>query len=135
MPGMAASADIVVGKRTILSYLLSPLMKFPDGSWRKTFSFPAGTHLEYKFTRGSWNTEAVDSLGSVPSNHSLNVEEDTIIQKVFLGSSGERPWTIDNLGAGDIYLSLFKDTLQAGRSEPGDVLGTYDNAAFAHRAY
>jgi len=34
VPGMAASADIVVGKRTILSYLLSPLLKFRDGAFR-----------------------------------------------------------------------------------------------------
>jgi adhesin transport system membrane fusion protein len=34
MPGMAASADIAVGKRTILSYILSPLMKFRDGAFR-----------------------------------------------------------------------------------------------------
>lgn len=34
MPGMGASADIAVGKRTILSYLLSPLLKFRDGAFR-----------------------------------------------------------------------------------------------------
>lgn len=34
VPGMAASADIAVGKRTILSYLLSPLLKFRDGAFR-----------------------------------------------------------------------------------------------------
>ena len=34
VPGMAATADIVVGKRTILSYLLSPLLKFRDGAFR-----------------------------------------------------------------------------------------------------
>jgi len=34
MPGMAASADIKVGKRTILSYILSPLLKFRDGAFR-----------------------------------------------------------------------------------------------------
>ena len=34
MPGMAASADIAVGKRTILSYILSPLMEFRDGAFR-----------------------------------------------------------------------------------------------------
>lgn len=33
-PGMPASADIVVGKRTILSYILSPLLKFRDGAFR-----------------------------------------------------------------------------------------------------
>ena len=34
MPGMGASADIAVGKRTILSYVLSPLLKFRDGAFR-----------------------------------------------------------------------------------------------------
>lgn len=34
VPGMPASADIVVGKRTILSYILSPLFKFSDGAFR-----------------------------------------------------------------------------------------------------
>ncbi len=34
MPGMGASADITVGKRTILSYILSPLLKFRDGAFR-----------------------------------------------------------------------------------------------------
>lgn len=34
VPGMAASADIAVGKRTILSYILSPLLKFRDGAFR-----------------------------------------------------------------------------------------------------
>lgn len=29
-PGMTVSADVVVGKRTVLSYLLSPLLKFRD---------------------------------------------------------------------------------------------------------
>lgn len=34
IPGMAATADISVGKRTILSYILSPLLKFRDGAFR-----------------------------------------------------------------------------------------------------
>lgn len=34
MPGMGASADIAVGKRTILSYILSPLLIFRDGAFR-----------------------------------------------------------------------------------------------------
>lgn len=34
MPGMAASADIAVGNRTILSYILSPLLQFRDGAFR-----------------------------------------------------------------------------------------------------
>jgi len=34
VPGMAASVDIVVGKRAILSYLISPLARFRDGVFR-----------------------------------------------------------------------------------------------------
>lgn len=40
MPGMAASADIAVGKRTILSFILSPLLKFRDGAFRADSEFP-----------------------------------------------------------------------------------------------
>lgn len=42
VPGMPASADIVVGKRTILSYILSPLLKFSDGAFR------AGSTMDLK---------------------------------------------------------------------------------------
>lgn len=34
VPGMTAVADIVVGKRTVLSYILSPLMRFRDVAFR-----------------------------------------------------------------------------------------------------
>lgn len=34
VPGMAATADIAVGKRTVLSYILSPMLKFRDGAFR-----------------------------------------------------------------------------------------------------
>ena len=40
VPGMAASADITVGKRTILSYILSPLLKFRDGAFRADSAVP-----------------------------------------------------------------------------------------------
>lgn len=41
VPGMAATADIAVGKRTILSYILSPLLKFRDGAFRADMAFPS----------------------------------------------------------------------------------------------
>ncbi len=44
VPGMAASADIAVGKRTILSYLLSPLLKFRDGAFRADAPLVATFH-------------------------------------------------------------------------------------------
>lgn len=44
VPGMAASADIVVGKRTILSFILSPLLKFRDGAFRADSQFNLKSH-------------------------------------------------------------------------------------------
>jgi serine phosphatase RsbU (regulator of sigma subunit) len=50
-----------------------------DGAWERTFSFQAGTHLEFKFTRGSWATEAVDPDGLERQNYRLDVLRDTIV--------------------------------------------------------
>src|SRR5439155_3366954 len=49
------------------------LEKREDGSWSQAFKFPAGTELEYKVTRGSWQTEAVSAEGVVPKNFKLHV--------------------------------------------------------------
>ncbi len=44
-----------------------------DGKWTKELSFPQGTALEFKFTKGTWMNEAVDANGIVPSNHQHKV--------------------------------------------------------------
>jgi predicted alpha/beta superfamily hydrolase len=49
------------------------LAKQLDGSWSRTLSFPAGSELEYKITRGSWSTEAVTAEGIIPKNFKLRV--------------------------------------------------------------
>jgi predicted alpha/beta superfamily hydrolase len=49
------------------------LEKREDGSWSQSFKFPAGTELEFKVTRGSWQTEAVSAEGVVPQNFKLHV--------------------------------------------------------------
>lgn len=51
----------------------------PDGSWSRTFAFHAGVRLEYKITRGSWQTEAVNAGGVVPPNSVLEVTNDTTV--------------------------------------------------------
>ena len=35
LPGMTASADVVVGQRSVLSYLLSPLLRFSTRAMRE----------------------------------------------------------------------------------------------------
>jgi predicted alpha/beta superfamily hydrolase len=51
-----------------------------NGVWQKKFSFNKGENLEFKFTLGSWETEALNDDGSVPSNYKLKVESDTTIE-------------------------------------------------------
>ena len=55
------------------------LEKQEDGSWTGAYTFPAGTQLEYKITRGSWETEAVGADGTVPGNFTLNVQSNETV--------------------------------------------------------
>jgi predicted alpha/beta superfamily hydrolase len=61
---------------------LISLEKQGDGSWAKTILFEAGRRVEYKITRGSWDTEAVNADGTVPGNGVLNVQSNETINIV-----------------------------------------------------
>jgi predicted alpha/beta superfamily hydrolase len=41
---------------------------------------PSGTILEYNFTLGAWNREALGADGKVPPNHRLVLERDTVVE-------------------------------------------------------
>lgn len=49
------------------------------GEFSIELRLPVGTELEYKFTRGSWHTEALDSAGNIPGNYQFCVTGDTTI--------------------------------------------------------
>ncbi len=55
------------------------LINTSDNLWELSVSFLAGDSVEYKFTRGSWDTEAVMENGTVPGNYKLVVNDDTTI--------------------------------------------------------
>lgn len=55
------------------------LDKKNNKSWRKTIEVIKGTRLEYKFTKGSWATEALGSDSSVPQNSVLVINRDTTV--------------------------------------------------------
>ncbi len=55
------------------------LHKFDEGIFTETFSFPVNTKLEFKFTKGSWDNEALNADGSIPANTSLVLISDTSI--------------------------------------------------------
>ncbi len=56
------------------------LEKNENGTWTKSFSFEKGKKIEFKITRGSWETEALNDDGSVPENYLLELMNDTTIQ-------------------------------------------------------
>lgn len=58
------------------------LEKISNKLWQKTLSFTKGTRIEYKFTKGNWQTEALKDDATVPSNAVLKVEHDTTISLV-----------------------------------------------------
>lgn len=49
------------------------LQRHDAHTFSRDFAFPKGASLEFKFTRGSWSTEAVYEQGKIPQNHSFNV--------------------------------------------------------------
>ncbi|MBC8174501.1 MAG: histidine kinase [Candidatus Marinimicrobia bacterium] len=56
-----------------------PMEKIGDNEFFFELEIPKGTILEYKFTRGSWMTEALLEDKSIPLNHQLYVFCDTTI--------------------------------------------------------
>jgi len=45
----------------------------PGNKWTAVLELPAGTTLQYKYTRGSWSTGEADAAGSPIPNRTLNV--------------------------------------------------------------
>lgn len=56
-----------------------PMLPQKNGSWLRSFQFPDSTKLEFKITRGSWESEAVNPDGTIPPNFSYIVEKDTVL--------------------------------------------------------
>lgn len=58
---------------------LIELNKLNDTLWSKTFNFNQETQIEFKFTKGDWSNEALDSTLKVPTNYKLIVKNDTTL--------------------------------------------------------
>ena len=53
-----------------------PLTRTDDNVWTGSAVFPAGLALEYKITRGSWQSEETGEDGAVPPNKSAGTDQD-----------------------------------------------------------
>jgi len=57
------------------------LIKKNDTTWSRTFSFPKGTVLGFKFTEGSWQKEALSDRKEIPENTIVKLLSDTTVFK------------------------------------------------------
>jgi predicted alpha/beta superfamily hydrolase len=55
------------------------LFRVNDSTWIKSFKFETGKYLEYKFTKGLWEKEALNEAGFIPENSALKVLSDSTI--------------------------------------------------------
>lgn len=82
-PGLDSTSTVYVsGNDSTLGYWNPSgvmLNKINSSSWTKTFYFQSGTDIEFKFTKGSWNTEALTNVGTVPPNYRVTVKNDSTI--------------------------------------------------------
>jgi len=61
------------------------LNRRPDTTWEAMLDLPEGTTMQFKITRGSWETEMVDIHGFELPNFNLVVRQDTTIEIVAHG--------------------------------------------------
>lgn len=58
---------------------LVALEKTGKKNWNRTFRLPKNFRLEYKFTKGSWTTEALGTDATIPRNSILIANSDTTV--------------------------------------------------------
>jgi enterochelin esterase-like enzyme len=55
------------------------MTKIKDSMWETTISFPLNKKIEFKFTQGAWEEEALNNDKTVPSNESFVIKKDTTV--------------------------------------------------------
>lgn len=56
-----------------------------------TITIPTNIDIEYKFTSGSWATEALNENRQIPNNHTFSIKNDTIIKHTIHKWKDENP--------------------------------------------
>lgn len=57
-----------------------PLTRMDDNLWTRSVTLPAAKTIEFKVTRGSWDSEELLNDRSIPANHKLNPNDDPTIR-------------------------------------------------------
>jgi len=72
-----------------------PLLPQDDGCWQQEFNIKRNSQIEFKVTRGSWETEAVDSNGENLMNYTLKVSSDVTVDMDIVGWRDLAPTAIE----------------------------------------
>ncbi|MCU0411758.1 MAG: alpha/beta hydrolase-fold protein [Bacteroidetes bacterium] len=57
-----------------------PMQRRSESVWEFTLELAHGDVVEFKITRGSWNSQAIYQNGIIPSNHVLTMRGDTLLE-------------------------------------------------------
>lgn len=105
------------------------LEQYEDSTWRKTFYFPENTSIEFKITKGSWDSEALDNKGSIPGNFSVRLTSDTTVFLVINNWKNGR----ENIRGQITGKLVHHKNFQARRVPPRDVVvwlpSSYDSSS------
>jgi predicted alpha/beta superfamily hydrolase len=84
----------------------------------RTFRLPKGMRLEFKVTRGSWETEAIYAPdGQIPQNITLTVEHDTTVTLIPVGWKDSMPKPSSTLtGTAEVHADLAGEGLRYRRT-------------------
>lgn len=68
-----------------------PLTRMADQAWHGTATVPADEGVEYKVTRGGWDTEEVTAAGIIPSDTKLKPGGDLVVRHAVAAWRDEFP--------------------------------------------
>lgn len=95
---------------------LISLDKIDSLTWTKTFHFNRGEFIEFKFTKGDWNKEALNADKTVPGNYSLTVNSDTVLNFTIKFWKDEIKTKVpDTITGKYVYLKNFQSKYVQGR--------------------
>jgi len=88
-----------------------------DTLFTTTVRLPKNKTIEFKFTRGSWDKEALDNNLSIPQNHSITVGEQDTINYTIHSWKDWRPFPMNQVkGNLIIYENVYSPQLDNDRT-------------------
>jgi hypothetical protein len=101
----------------------------------KNLEFDTDYYLAMKVRDKQFNYSGKSNVvqASTPSAPQIMLEDYSLEQKMFPGSTGSRPYSLQNNGGSDLYFEIHKDTLDVVKRnrDAGDILGTYTGSSKA----